>query len=98
MLITELKSTETLRQQIKGKVFVPHHQLFTTHGCRFARKINLTDEDPRLSLYLHGDVIAAPDLPNGYAAVLYHGIPLGGAKVVDGTAKNLYPKGLRRNF
>ena len=84
--------------EAKGKTFVPHHQLFTTHGCRFARKIDLSDDDPRLSLYLHGDVIPAPDLSNGYAAVLYHGVPLGGAKVVDGVAKNLYPKGLRRNF
>ena len=84
--------------ECKGKVFVPHHQLFTTHGCAFTRKIDLTDDDPRLSLYLHGDVIPAPDLTNGFAAVLYHGIPLGGAKVVDGIAKNLYPKGLRRNF
>ena len=32
MLITELKSTETLRQQIKGKVFV-----LNFHGCREIR-------------------------------------------------------------
>ena len=32
MLITELKSTETLRQQIKGKVFV-----LNCHGCREIR-------------------------------------------------------------
>ncbi len=84
--------------ECKGKVFSPHHQLFTTHGCRFTRKIELREGDPRLSLYLHGDVIPTDSIPNGFAAVLYHGVPLGGAKVVDGVAKNLYPKGLRRNF
>lgn len=84
--------------EAKGKTFVPHHQLFTTHGCRFTRQIDLKEGDGRLSLYLHGDIIPAGEMANGYAAVLYHGVPLGGAKVVDGMAKNLYPKGLRRNF
>lgn len=81
--------------EIRGKNFFPHHQLFKTHGCRFLRKIELTPDDPRTAAYLHGDVIAAPDTENGYAAVLLCGAPLGGAKIVDGVAKNLYPKGLR---
>ncbi len=81
--------------EIRGKNFFPHHQLFKTHGSRFLRKIDLSPDDPRTAQYLHGDVIAAPNIPNGYAAVTLLGVPLGGAKVVDGIAKNLYPKGLR---
>ncbi len=81
--------------EIRGKNFFPHHQLFKTHGSRFLRKIDLTPDDPRTAAYLHGDVIPAPGTENGYAAVTLLGVPLGGAKVVDGIAKNLYPKGLR---
>ena len=77
----------------KGRL-VPHHQLFRAYGRRFLRKIELAGTDPRLNAYLHGAEIPA-DVPNGWAVVTTAGIPLGGAKVVDGIAKNHYPKGLR---
>ena len=35
------------------------------------------------------------DLKNGWAVVMVEGAALGGAKVVNGIAKNHYPKGLR---
>ena len=82
--------------EIRKGVLFPHHQLFSAYGKHFSRKICLTAEDPRVEAYLHGDVIAAEGIANGYAAVLFEGCPLGGAKVVDGVAKNLYPKGLRQ--
>lgn len=82
--------------EIRKGVLFPHHQLFSAYGRRFVRQINLTADDPRTAAYLHGDVIAAEGIPNGYAAVLFEGCPLGGAKVVDSKAKNLYPKGLRQ--
>lgn len=82
--------------EIRKGVLFPHHQLFSAYGRRFCRQITLTADDPRTAAYLHGDVIAAEGVPNGYAAVLFEGCPLGGAKVVDGVAKNLYPKGLRQ--
>ena len=82
--------------EIRKGVLFPHHQLFSAYGRRFGRKIHLTADDPRTAAYLHGDVIAAEGIPNGFAAVLFEGCPLGGAKVVDGMAKNLYPKGLRQ--
>ena len=85
----------TLLGEIRGKNFFPHHHLFKTHGRHFLCKIHLTPDDPRTAAYLHGDVVSAPDLSNGYAAVMLCGVPLGGAKIVDGVAKNLYPKGLR---
>ncbi|MBQ8173860.1 MAG: SAM-dependent methyltransferase [Clostridia bacterium] len=82
--------------EIRKGVLFPHHQLFSAYGKRFIRQINLTADDPRTAAYLHGEIIAADGIPNGYAAVLFEGCPLGGAKVVDGMAKNLYPKGLRQ--
>ena len=82
--------------EIRKGVLFPHHQLFSACGRRFERKIHLRADDPRVGAYLHGDVIAAEGMPNGFAAVLFEGCPLGGAKVVDGMAKNLYPKGLRQ--
>ena len=81
--------------EIRKGVLFPHHQLFSAYGRRFARRVELSLDDPRVAAYLHGDTIPA-GLSNGYAAVLLEGCPLGGAKVVDGVAKNLYPKGLRQ--
>ena len=74
----------------------PHHQLFMALGKNFKRKINLSCNDPRIIKYLHGEEITA-DCENGWAVVTVDGVPLGGAKVVSGVAKNHYPKGLRIN-
>ncbi len=85
----------------KGRV-VPHHNLFMAYGDVMKRKINLSSrEDSELiAKYLHGDTIEwnafATDRKNGYGAVLIDGCAVGGIKSVDGVAKNLYPKGLRR--
>lgn len=82
-------------EERNGRI-LPHHQFFTTHGSAFRRKLCLSLDDVRTERYLHGETVPAPDLPNGYTAVLLDGAVLGGAKVVDGIAKNLYPKGLRK--
>ena len=82
--------------EVRKGILFPHHQLFSAYGKRFVHRLNLALDDPRVSAYLHGDVIPAPELSNGYCAVLLEGCPLGGAKIVDGMAKNLYPKGLRQ--
>ncbi len=77
---------------------VPHHQLFSALGTRFRRRIDLKDGDPRVFRYLRGEEIPCPELAgesNGYAAVLYEGVALGGGKAVSGCLKNHYPKGLR---
>jgi NOL1/NOP2/fmu family ribosome biogenesis protein len=63
-------------------------------GDSFKRKINLSVDDERLSKYLHGEEISV-DCSNGWAVVMVEGCALGGAKVVNGVAKNHYPKGLR---
>ena len=63
-------------------------------GKLFKRKIELSADSEELKKYLHGEEIAC-DLPNGWAVVTVDGCAVGGAKVVSGTAKNHYPKGLR---
>ncbi len=82
---------------INKNIFTPHHHFFSALGHRFIRKINLSLDDKRLYDYLHGDVIPCPNVENGYACILVDGASLGGVKIVDGMAKNHYPKGLRLN-
>ena len=81
--------------EIRKDRLMPHHQFFTAMGKNFKRKINLTLDHPNLNKYLHGEEIDT-SCENGWAVVLVDGYALGGAKVVNGKAKNHYPKGLRK--
>ena len=81
--------------EIRKNYIMPHHQFFTALGHKFKRKINLPLESDLLTKYLHGEEIDT-DLPNGWAVVMVDGFSLGGAKIVNGKAKNHYPKGLRK--
>lgn len=72
----------------------PHHQFFMAMGKDFIRQINLTHEEAES--YLKGNTIPC-ECGNGWAVVLIDGCTLGGVKAVNGTAKNHYPKGLRKN-
>lgn len=80
--------------EIRKGYIQPHHQLFMALGDKFKRKINLYSDSQEVKKYLHGEEIEV-SCDNGWAAVLVDGCTLGGAKVVNGTAKNHYPKGLR---
>ena len=81
--------------EIKKDRIIPHHQLFMALGSKFKRKIELTLDSDDLAKYMHGEEIAAT-CSNGWAVVSVDGFTLGGAKVVNGIAKNHYPKGLRK--
>ena len=80
--------------EIKKNYLLPHHQLFMAYGKEFKRKIELAVDSDDIQKYLHGEEIKT-DCTNGWAAVTVCGVPIGGAKVSNGTAKNHYPKGLR---
>ena len=80
--------------EIKKNYIIPHHQLFSAMGHLFKRKIDFTPNDPLLQRYLKGEEIPV-DCPNGWAVITVDGFALGGIKVVNGVAKNHYPKGLR---
>ena len=75
--------------EIKKNYVLPHHQFFMAYGNDFKRKIELSPDSQDLIRYLHGEEITA-ECENGWAAVT-----VCGAKVVNKTAKNHYPKGLR---
>ena len=80
--------------EIKKNYIQPHHQFFMALGNSFKRKINLSAESDEIKKYLHGEEFEA-DCDNGWAVVTVDGCTLGGIKVVNGRAKNHYPKGLR---
>jgi len=80
--------------EIKKNYIQPHHQFFMTLGKNFKRKIELPADSEEINKYLHGEEIET-DCENGWAVVSVNGCTLGGVKVVNGTAKNHYPKGLR---
>ncbi|MBQ2746258.1 MAG: RNA methyltransferase [Clostridia bacterium] len=83
--------------EIRKNYILPHHQFFMAMGNNFKRKIELATDSDNLKKYLQGEEIAV-QAENGWAAVLVDGCTLGGAKIVNGTAKNHYPKGLRLGF
>ncbi len=79
---------------LRGKLFLPHHHLFSALGDRFYRTLDLSWDSQETAAYLRGETLSS-SLARGYAALLCCGVPLGGIKVSDGVAKNHYPKGLR---
>ncbi len=80
--------------ELRKNYIQPHHQFFMALGKFFKRKIELKSNSELLQKYLHGEEIPC-DIKNGWAVVMVEGAALGGAKVVNGVAKNHYPKGLR---
>ena len=81
---------------VKNRI-VPHHQFFMALGHLFKIKIDLDKNSPSLLKYLHGEEIDVECDKNGWGVVTVNGCALGGVKVVNGRAKNHYPKGLRSN-
>ena len=80
--------------EIKKNYILPHHQFFMAMGKDFKRKINLSADSEELKKYLHGEEFET-ECENGWAVVTVEGCSVGGIKVVNGRAKNHYPKGLR---
>ena len=83
--------------EVKKGNFFPHHQFFSAYGHRFKRQERLTKDDPRTEKYLRGEEIESAGGENGWCAVTYEGVALGGGKISNGRVKNHYPKGLRNN-
>lgn len=78
---------------VKKNYIQPHHQFFSAMGESFKRKIELTVDEAES--YIKGNTIPCK-CENGWAVITVDGCTLGGAKAVNGTAKNHYPKGLRK--
>lgn len=73
--------------------FEPCHNLWTAFGEYFNNKVELDVADSEK--YLKGEAISK-DTPNGWCAVVFDSVVLGGGKVTNGLVKNHYPKGLRK--
>ncbi len=80
--------------EVRKNYILPHHQFFMALGDKFKRKINLSADSEEIKKYLRGEEFET-NTENGWAVVMVEGVSLGGAKVVNGRAKNHYPKGLR---
>ena len=78
--------------EIKNKdILIPSFNL--AHYLNTEKSIILDEKEAKS--YLHGDTIERNNLNNGYYVVSFNDINLGFVKCVNGTLKNLYPKGLR---
>lgn len=80
--------------ELKKNYIQPHHQFFMAMGKYFKRQIELDADGPDIKKYLHGEEIDV-SCSNGWAVITVNGCTVGGVKVVNGKAKNHYPKGLR---
>ncbi len=80
--------------EIRKNYIQPHHQFFMAMGDKFIRKIELSPDSEEMRKYLHGEEIEV-ECENGWAVITTNGCSVGGVKVVQGRAKNHYPKGLR---
>ena len=89
-----LPDSSALHEVPSSDYIQPHHQFFMAMGESFERKIELDCESDEIKKYLHGEEFDTT-CENGWAVVTVNGCSLGGVKVVDGRAKNHYPKGLR---
>ncbi|MBR5143969.1 MAG: RNA methyltransferase [Clostridia bacterium] len=83
--------------EVKKGNFFPHHQFFSAYGNLFKRCEMLSRDDSRVEKYLRGEEIDSKTNENGWCAVIYEGVALGGGKISNGRVKNHYPKGLRNN-
>lgn len=74
----------------------PCHALFmaATNSGSCISLLDLKLDDPRLTAFLRGEIVDAPDCV-GWTAVAVDGIVTGYGKASNGILKNHYPKGLR---
>ena len=83
--------------EVRKGILFPHHQLFSAYGKDMKLQVDLKKGDGRIARYLRGEEIETEETKNGWCAVCYEGVPMGGGKISSGRVKNHYPKGLRNN-
>ena len=80
--------------EFDGRVFKPAHALAMSVKREEVRRfVSLTREEAER--YLRGETVLS-DCSNGWCVVGFGDYPLGLGKIVNGTVKNHYPKGLRK--
>lgn len=77
--------------EIKKNYYLPSFNL-----AHFLSTSSIELNEEEMKKYIKGEtIIKKLNIKNGYYAVSYNSINLGFVKYIDGTLKNLYPKGLR---
>lgn len=82
--------------EVKNGRFEPSHSLamcINKEECTNVLELDKDSED--VKKYFRGETLNASNLDNGWCLVCMDGFPIGLGKVVNGTVKNHYPKGLR---
>lgn len=84
--------------EVKNGRFEPSHSLaLATTKNEWKNAVDLSESDPRLEKYVHGETIEEATAKNGWCVVCVAGFPIGLGKAVNGVVKNHIPKGLRKN-
>lgn len=98
--LPHLQGVHTLRdglllgEMVKNR-FELSHALFMCSSFTPRQYLDLQPDDARMTAFLRGEQLDAPELSSGYAGVRVCGIPCGFGKASNGVLKNHYPKGLR---
>lgn len=79
----------------KKKRFEPSFALgLALHSHEVTKRVDISEED--FQQYVAGNTVSvSSDLPNGWYQIAVQGNGLGFGKIVSGTLKNAFPKGLR---
>lgn len=78
----------------KHSIVIPTHAATHVDSISFENSVELTYDD--IVKYIHGDVVnVSSDYKSGFCKVTYRKMGIGLGKIVNGTLKNHYPKGLR---
>ena len=85
----------TLLGKIEKERFIPNHNFFTVFAENFKTKVNFAYDDDKIKKYLCGESINLENCLNGYAVICADNFAIGGIKITNDRANNLYPKHLR---
>lgn len=79
---------------LKKKRFEPAHALaLALHASEVTRVVTITEDE--WYSYTHGETLSGHSEEKGWTLLTCQGHSIGWGKVVNGTIKNFYPKGLR---
>ena len=97
VLTPDLRGLRLLRPGVRllrrqQRLLLPDHAL--SHAAAARRQVEL--DEGQTVRYLHGETLELSGAPDGWCQVCTRSIPLGWAKLTQGTLKNHYPKGLRK--
>ena len=85
----------TILGKIENDRLIPNHNVFVSYGNLFKQKLEYSLNDEDVQKYLKGESLEVDTNIKGYAVICVEGYALGGVKISNNRANNLYPKHLR---